>query len=148
MALKIAVLDDYQNVARDMADWSGLEADHDITFFHDIYEGLDGFARRLEPFDILCIMRERSPIGRDLIERLPNAKLFVTAGMRNAAIDLDACKERGIPYLYVASQEYLGEAAGLPLHRETSAVAVLSVDKSLEDELKKIADQATELGDS
>ena len=57
------------------------------------------------------------------------------------------CKERGIPYLYVASQEYLGEAAGLPLHRKTSAVAVLSVDKSLEDELKRIADQATELGD-
>jgi phosphoglycerate dehydrogenase-like enzyme len=97
--MKIAVLDDYQNVARDMADWSGLEADHDITFFHDIYEGLDGFAKRLEPFEILCIMRERSPIGRDLIERLPNARLFVTAGMRNAAIDLDACKQHGIPVL-------------------------------------------------
>ncbi|MGR3716953.1 MAG: D-2-hydroxyacid dehydrogenase family protein [Thermohalobaculum sp.] len=97
--MKIAVLDDYQNVARDMADWSGLKADHEITFFSDIYEGLDGFAKRLEPFDILCIMRERSPIGRDLIERLPNAKLFVTAGMRNAAIDVDACRERGIPVL-------------------------------------------------
>jgi large subunit ribosomal protein L7Ae len=58
------------------------------------------------------------------------------------------CKERGIPYIYVPSQEYLGEAAGLPLHRKTSAVAVLSVDKSLEAELKKITDQATELGDS
>ncbi len=97
--MKIAVLDDYQNVARDMADWSGLEADHEITFFDDIYEGLDGFADRLEPFEIVCIMRERSPIGRDLIERLPNARLFVTAGMRNAAIDLDACKERGITVL-------------------------------------------------
>ena len=101
--MKIAVLDDYQNAARDMADWSGLEADHEVTFFHDIYEGLEGFARRLEPFDILCIMRERSPIKRDLIERLPNAKLFVTAGMRNAAIDLDACKERGIPVLGTAN---------------------------------------------
>ncbi len=97
--MKIAVLDDYQNVARDMADWSGLEAGHEITFFSDIYEGLDGFAQRLEPFEIVCIMRERSPIGRDLIERLPNARLFVTAGMRNAAIDLDACKQRGIPVL-------------------------------------------------
>ena len=97
--MKIAVLDDYQNVARDMADWSGLEAGHEITFFHDIYEGLDGFARRLEPFEILCIMRERSPIGRDLIERLPKARLFVTAGMRNAAIDLEACAERGITVL-------------------------------------------------
>ncbi|MHA1538760.1 MAG: D-2-hydroxyacid dehydrogenase family protein [Alphaproteobacteria bacterium] len=97
--MKIAVLDDYQNVAREMADWSGLEANHEITFFDDIYEGLDGFARRLEPFEIVCIMRERSPIGRDLIERLPNARLFVTAGMRNAAIDLEACAERGITVL-------------------------------------------------
>ena len=97
--MKIAVLDDYQNVARDMADWSRIEANHQITFFHDIYEGLDGFAKRLEPFDIVCIMRERSPFKRDLIERLPNLKLVVTAGMRNAALDLDACKDRGIPVL-------------------------------------------------
>lgn len=97
--MKIAVLDDYQNVARDMADWSGLEGAHQITFFNDIYEGLDGFAKRLEPFDIVCIMRERSPFKGDLIARLPNLKLVVTAGMRNAAIDLDACKARGIPVL-------------------------------------------------
>lgn len=97
--MKIAVLDDYQNVARDMADWSRLEAGHEVTFFDRPYEGLEGFARRLEPFEIVCIMRERSPIGRDLIERLPNAKLFVTAGMRNAAIDMEACRERGITVL-------------------------------------------------
>ncbi len=97
--MKIAVLDDYQNVARDMADWSGLEREHEITFFDAIYEGLDGFARRLEPYEIVCIMRERSPFKRDLIERLPNLGLVVTAGMRNAALDLDACKERGIPVL-------------------------------------------------
>jgi phosphoglycerate dehydrogenase-like enzyme len=97
--MKIAVLDDYQSVARDMADWSGIEANHQITFFHDIYEGLDGFAKRLEPFDIVCIMRERSPFKRDLIERLSNLKLVVTAGMRNAALDLDACTDRGIPVL-------------------------------------------------
>ena len=94
--MKIAVLDDYQDVARRMADWSGLEAAHEVTFFHQAYEGLDGFAERLEPFDILCVMRERSPIGRDLLERLPNVKLLATAGMRNAAIDMDYCKERGI----------------------------------------------------
>lgn len=97
--MKIAVLDDYQNVARDMADWSGLQAGHQVTFFHDIYEGIDGFAKRLEPFDVVCVMRERSPFKGDLIARLPNLKLVVTAGMRNAAIDLDACAERGIPVL-------------------------------------------------
>lgn len=101
--MKIAVLDDYQDAARDMADWSGLAADHEITFFHDIYEGLDGFANRLAPYDIVCVMRERSPFKADLIARLPNLKLVVTAGMRNAAIDLDACKARGIPVVGTAN---------------------------------------------
>jgi len=95
--MKIAVLDDYQNVARDMADWSRLQATHEVTFFHDIYEGLEGFAKRLAPYDIVCVMRERSPFKADLIGRLPNLKLVVTAGMRNAAIDLEACEARGIP---------------------------------------------------
>ncbi|HSF95504.1 MAG TPA: D-2-hydroxyacid dehydrogenase family protein [Thermohalobaculum sp.] len=97
--MKIAVLDDYQNVARSMADWSGLEAQHQVTFFNDIYEGLEGFAKRLAPFDIVCITRERSPFKADIIDRLPNLKLVVTAGMRNAAIDMEACKARGIPVL-------------------------------------------------
>ncbi|MEM1163277.1 MAG: D-2-hydroxyacid dehydrogenase family protein [Pseudomonadota bacterium] len=93
--MKIAVLDDYQDVARDMADWSKLSG-HDITFSAEAYEGVDGFAARLEPFDVICVMRERSPLKRDLLSRLPNLKLLATAGMRNAAIDLDYCTERGI----------------------------------------------------
>ena len=67
-----------------------------MTFFHDTYEGLEGFAKRLAGYEVLGVMRERSPIGRDLLERLPDVKLIATAGMRNAAIDLDYCKERGI----------------------------------------------------
>ena len=94
--MKIAVLDDYQDAARNFADWSSLAPDHEVTFFHQVYEGLDGFAERLAPFDIICVMRERSPLGRDLLQRLPNLKMLATAGMRNAAIDLDYCKERGI----------------------------------------------------
>lgn len=94
--MRIAVLDDYQDVARDMADWSRLQRDHEVTFFHDVYEGLEGFARRLQGYQVLGVMRERSPIGRDLLERLADVKLIATAGMRNAAIDLDCCKERGI----------------------------------------------------
>lgn len=94
--MKIAVLDDYQGVARDCADWSRLEAAHEVVFFDQVYEGLHGFAARLAPFDVICVMRERSPMGRDLLERLPNVKLLATAGMRNAAIDLGYCAERGI----------------------------------------------------
>ena len=94
--MKIAVLDDYQDVARQMADWSALEQAHEVTFFHDVFEGLDGFVERLQPFDVLGVMRERSPLGRHVLERLPNVKLLATAGMRNNAIDLDYCRERGI----------------------------------------------------
>jgi phosphoglycerate dehydrogenase-like enzyme len=82
-----------------MADWSGLEAEHEVTFFSQPYEGLDGFAERLAPFDIVCITRERSPFKADIIERLPNLKLVITAGMRNAAIDMEVLKARGIPLL-------------------------------------------------
>lgn len=96
--MKIAVLDDYQNVAADMADWSPLSG-HEVVFFDQVYEGLDGFTARLEPFDVICAMRERSPLGRDVLEKLPNLKLIATAGMRNAAIDMDCCKERGIAVL-------------------------------------------------
>lgn len=94
--MRIAILDDYQNVAKDMADWSGLQANHEVTFFHDVYEGLDGFANRLQGFDIIGVMRERSPFRRDLLEKLPDVKLLATAGMRNNAIDMEYCKERGI----------------------------------------------------
>ena len=94
--MKIAILDDYQDVAKDMANWSTLQRDHDVTFFHDIYEGVDGFAERLQCYDVLGVMRERSPLKRDLLEKLPDLKLLATAGMRNAAIDLDYCRERGI----------------------------------------------------
>lgn len=94
--MRIAVLDDYQNVAREMADWSRLEREHEVTFFHDPYEGLEGFARRLQGYEILGVMRERSPIKRDLLQRLPDVKMIATAGMRNAAIDMDYCTERGI----------------------------------------------------
>lgn len=100
--MKIAILDDYQNAARDWADWSRLDAEHELTFFHQAYEGLEGFTERLQPFDIIGIMRERSPMGREVLESLPNVKLLATAGMRNAAIDLDYCTERGLPVVGTA----------------------------------------------
>ncbi len=104
--MKIAILDDYQDVARDMADWSSLQRDHEVFFMHDVYEGVDGFANRLQGFEILGIMRERSPIGPDLLDRLPDLKLLATAGMRNAAIDLDYCKARGLPVVGTGGSQH------------------------------------------
>ena len=87
--MRIAVLDDYQNVALEMADWSGL----DVTVFN---EPLTNPAEQLKNFQIICIMRERTVFSRDLIEQLPSLKLLITSGKRNAAIDLKTAKEKDV----------------------------------------------------
>lgn len=96
MAIKLAILDDYQRVALGMADWSGLPGDVDITVFDDNLADLDAVAVRLEPFEILAAMRERTPFPRALLEKLPKLKLLVTSGMRNGAIDMAAAAEQGV----------------------------------------------------
>jgi phosphoglycerate dehydrogenase-like enzyme len=93
---KIAILDDYQNVALQMADWSVLAERAEITVFHDHIADTEAVIERLLPFDLICIMRERTPLPREVIERLPRLKLIASTGPRNAAIDLAAAQERGI----------------------------------------------------
>ena len=90
--MRVAILDDYQDVARDLADWSGLET----TVFNDHVSDEAALVARLAPFDAICLMRERTPFPRSLIEKLPNLKLLVTAGMYNASIDLQAAQDQGI----------------------------------------------------
>jgi phosphoglycerate dehydrogenase-like enzyme len=94
--IRIAVLDDYQNVALEMADWSPLAGRAAITFFNDHLSDLDGVVDRLLPFDVVCVMRERTPLPRSVIERLPRLKLIASTGPRNASIDMEAAAERGI----------------------------------------------------
>ncbi|WP_448208372.1 D-2-hydroxyacid dehydrogenase family protein [Azospirillum sp. sgz302134] len=94
--MKIAILDDYQNVARDLADWHLLPNGSALTVFNRPIPA-EEVAATLEPYSVLVIMRERTPFPAALIERLPNLGLLVTTGMRNNAIDLAACKARGIP---------------------------------------------------
>jgi phosphoglycerate dehydrogenase-like enzyme len=96
---KIGVLDDYQNVALESADWSMLRDRADITVFQDHISELEPLARRLLPFDVLCIMRERTPMTAELLDRLPNLKLIASTGIQNAAIDAEAVKRRGIEVL-------------------------------------------------
>ena len=94
--IKIAVLDDYQNVGRAFADWASLAPRAHAVFFHDHAADVDQLAARLADFDVVMLMRERTPIDGDLIARLPRLKLIVTVGMWNASIDFDAAKKRGI----------------------------------------------------
>jgi phosphoglycerate dehydrogenase-like enzyme len=94
--MKIAILDDYQNVALEMADWTGLERRAEITVFNDHISDFETLVHRLEPFDVICVMRERTPIRRELIARLPKLKLVASTAPGNAAIDVTAAEERGI----------------------------------------------------
>ena len=93
---RIAILDDYQNVALSLADWAGLDRRAAITVFNDHLANTDAVVARLRPFDILCVMRERTPITRAIIEQLPRLRLIASTALRNASIDLKAAAERGI----------------------------------------------------
>jgi phosphoglycerate dehydrogenase-like enzyme len=91
-----AVLDDYQNVAMSMGDWSTLVGDIKLKVFNEHLGGADNVMKALADFEIICAMRERTPFPRAVIEKLPKLKLLITTGMRNASIDVAAAKERGI----------------------------------------------------
>jgi phosphoglycerate dehydrogenase-like enzyme len=94
--VKIAILDDYQNVGRSLADWASLAPRAQAVFFHDHVADINQLAARLADFDVVVLMRERTAMGADLIALLPKLKLIVTVGMWNAAVDFDAAKTRGI----------------------------------------------------
>jgi phosphoglycerate dehydrogenase-like enzyme len=96
LPVKVAILDDYQNVALSMADWSPLANLAEITVFNDHVADIGNLIQRLLPFDVICVMRERTPLPRAVIERLPNLKLIASTGPGNASIDQDAAAERGI----------------------------------------------------
>jgi phosphoglycerate dehydrogenase-like enzyme len=92
----IAILDDYQNVALQMADWSRLEGKAKITVLNDHVADADALVERLKPFDVLCVMRERTLLPAAVIERLPNLKLIASTAPINAAIDVAAAAAHGI----------------------------------------------------
>jgi phosphoglycerate dehydrogenase-like enzyme len=96
-SLKIALLDDYQRVAKDLADWSRLPPGSEVVVFDRHIADPDELVATLQPFDVVVLMRERTAFPAALVERLPNLRLLVTTGGRNAAIDLAACRARGIP---------------------------------------------------
>src|ERR1700694_3559917 len=96
----IAVLDDYQNVALESADWSVLRDRADIAVFQNQLADPDAVTERLLPFDVVCAIRERTPLPRSVIERLPNLKLIASTGPGNAAIDVAAAGEHGIAVVH------------------------------------------------
>ena len=96
--IKVAILDDYQNVTHKFADWNSLSDKIDLKIFNEYISNDNNLAEQLKDYDVLCLMRERTPLPKELINKLPNLKLVITSGMWNASIDTDALKERNIVY--------------------------------------------------
>ena len=93
---KVAVLDDWQGVAKTSADWSPLQARAEVVFFAKAFDNEDDAARQLADFDIVLSMRERTPLPGSLINRLPKLRMLGMTGARNASLDTPACTARGI----------------------------------------------------
>jgi phosphoglycerate dehydrogenase-like enzyme len=94
--VRIAVLDDYQGIALSRGGWERLPGDSHIEAFRDHVKDESALAKRLEPFEVVVAMRERTPFPRSLLENLPNLKLLLTTGMRNASFDMQAARDRGV----------------------------------------------------
>jgi phosphoglycerate dehydrogenase-like enzyme len=94
--LRIAVLDDWQSVASGVLDWSVLDSVGEVSFLHEYPADTATMVERLASFDVICIMRERTPFNEALLAQLPKLKLLVTGGMRNAAVDVAAARRHGI----------------------------------------------------
>src|SRR5436190_12312491 len=93
---RCAILDDFQNVALKVADWSKVSGDVDVKVFNEHLGGADNVVKALQGFNIVCAMRERTGFPRAVIEKLPDLKLLISTGARNASIDVAAAAERGI----------------------------------------------------
>ena len=103
---RVAILDDYQDVARRMADWQSLPAGTEVVVFRDHLADADALVKRLADFDAVVAMRERTPFPRPLLARLPRLRLLVTTGMRNASIDVAAATAQGVTVCGTAGLPY------------------------------------------
>lgn len=94
--MKVAILDDYQNVALQLADWSAVRQHAEITVFNDHLADPAAVVARLRPFEVVCVMRERTPLTREILQQLPNLKLIASTGPRNASINSQTAADLGI----------------------------------------------------
>jgi phosphoglycerate dehydrogenase-like enzyme len=124
--LKIAILDDYHGVAKDYADWASLGPQASVQVFREYLPEGPQRVSALQPFDVIVIMRERTPFPADLINALPNLRLLVTTGLRNNSVDLAACKARGIVVCGAPGSEN-----GLSATAELSWTLILALFKNV-----------------
>jgi phosphoglycerate dehydrogenase-like enzyme len=123
---KVAVLDDWQAIARHSADWSALSARAQVTFFASAFATEDDAVAALTDFDIVLSMRERTPLPGSLINRLPRLKMLGITGAKNASLDVEACSARGIVVCNTT-----GSPGGLSAPAELALGLLLSVARSI-----------------
>jgi phosphoglycerate dehydrogenase-like enzyme len=139
--MRIAVLDDYHQIAHTLADWTSLNVE--VAFF-DKPLNAEQIPQILDEFDTLVLMRERTAFPRELLERLPNLKLVITTGMRNAALDVDYLKERGVRVLgtgmpgYGSSSGAQTEVPGVPSTVELAWALIFALYKRVTREDRAI----------
>ena len=135
---KIAVLDDWQSVASDVVDWSVLNSIGEVTFLHEFPADTASMVARLEAFDVICVMRERTIFDEALLSQLPHLKLLVTGGMRNAAIDAKTAGRLGIQ---VCGTESYKHAAP-----ELTWALIMGVTRNLVDEANSLRSGQWQIG--
>jgi len=129
---RVAVLDDYQDLARDYGSWERLDGRVELQTFTDHLADDDALVARLEPFEVIVAMRERTPFPKARLERLPKLRLLITTGMANAAIDLSAAKQLGV----VVS----GTTGGSDATAELTWGLVLALTRHICDEDRNVRD--------
>jgi phosphoglycerate dehydrogenase-like enzyme len=124
---RVAVLDDYQRRAGEFADWASLGPEVEVRFFHEPIER-SALASALAGFEVLVLMRERTAFPREVLQHLPQLELLVTTGMRNASVDVEYLRERGIA---VSGTKSMGPVAtaGVPSTVEVAWALILAVFK-------------------
>jgi phosphoglycerate dehydrogenase-like enzyme len=126
VVLSVAVLDDYQRRAAELADWRSLGDEVAVEFFAEAMTQ-EELVPRLARFDVLVLMRERTRFGRDVLELLPELKLVITTGMGNASLDVDFLHTRGVT---VCGTDLAGgHADGVPTTAEVAWALILAVAK-------------------
>jgi phosphoglycerate dehydrogenase-like enzyme len=128
--LSIAVLDDWQSVARDVVDWTVLNPIGEVSFLHQYPADTQTMVERLKDFNVICVMRERTIFDDALLSQLPNLKLLVTGGMRNAALDLKAAARLGITVVGTDSYKYAAP--------ELTWALIMGVTRNIVDEANSL----------
>ena len=130
--VRVAILDDYQNVAMTTVDWSPVTSRADVTVFSDHVADPNELVARLAPFEVVFVMRERTPLPRNVIERLPRLRMIASTGPFNASIDMAAAAERGI---------HVGTTGGTVSSTvELTWALILGASRHLIDERRSVAE--------